>query len=246
MPHAVPARIHRLRAGIILTVFVAAVVAAAATGWWYARESSPHQGPIVLVAVDGVPISRLAAYGGPGLAAPAIDQLARDSVVFERAYTHSLQMLPANVSILSGQLPIEHGVRDDAGFRLKPDVRTLAEQLRNRGFETGAAVSSFLLRRESGLSQGFSYFDSDRPASAAGAGVVLERDGIATVAAAERWMRDRPRTRFFLFVQVGGEAADLAVGRIVQVLKARGDYDRATILLVGDRGDVGPGMALDE
>jgi len=29
-----------------------AVVAAAAGGWWYARESPPHQGPLLLIAVD--------------------------------------------------------------------------------------------------------------------------------------------------------------------------------------------------
>ena len=246
MPHAVPGRLHRVRAGVILTLFAAAVAGAAAIGWQFARGSLLHQGPIVLIAVDGVPISRLATYGAERGSAPAIDDLARDSVVFERAYTHSLLMLPANVSILSGQLPIEHGVRDDAGFRLKPDMRTLAEQLRSRGFATGAAVSSFLLRRESGLSQGFSYFDSDRPEPGAGDGVVLDRPGSDTVQAAERWVSDRGGRRFFLFVQVGGEAADLAVGRLVQILKDRGDYERSTILLVGDRGDVGPGMALDE
>src|SRR5262245_55948767 len=114
MRRTVPGRLHRVRAGVILTLFAGAVAAAAAVGWGYARESLPHQGPIVLIAVDGVPISRLTTYGGDAGAAPAIDQLARDSVVFERAYTHSLLMLPANVSILSGQLPIEHGVRDDA------------------------------------------------------------------------------------------------------------------------------------
>src|SRR5918993_390193 len=144
---------RRWQAALILSAFLIAVIAAAAGGWWYAREAPPHQGPIVLISVDGLRAGRLAAYGAPQGDTPAIDALAADAVVFERAYTHSPLTLPANASLLAGQLPFEHGVRDEAGFALKDDTRSLAELLRNRGFETGAAGSSFLLRPESGVAQ---------------------------------------------------------------------------------------------
>lgn len=245
-PSVTSGRLHRFRAGIIVTLFAVAVSAAAAIGWWYARESPPHQGPLILIAVDGIPAQRLGAYGGSGDDTSSIDQLARDSVVFEHAYTHSLQVLPAHTSILSGQLPMEHGVRDDAGFVLRPDVRTLAELLQSRGFSTAAAVSSFLLRPESGLAQGFTHFDADRPEPQNGERPVLERDGAATMDAAERWVESSRSRRFFLFVQFSGASADGAIARLTQRLRTRGDYDNATIVFVGDHGEVGPGMALDE
>src|SRR5688572_9039125 len=168
MPNTTPARVRRWQATVILTLFFFAVAGAAAIGWWYARESPPHQGPIVLISVDrmakpapadAVPAGARAsaATPSPQPAGLAIDALAADSVVFERAYTHSPQTLPAHASLLSGQLPPDHGVRDDAGFTLRDDVRTLAEHLRSRGFNTGAAVSSFLLRPETGIAQGFAF-----------------------------------------------------------------------------------------
>ena len=232
-----PAPGRRWQAALIIVLFFVAVAAAAFTGWWYARESPPHQGPIVLISADNLPADRLSPYGGAGTETPAIDALAGDGVVFDRAYAHSPQTLPSHASILSGQLPFEHGVRDDAGFAMKEEARTLAELLRNRGFNTGAAVSTFLLRRESGVAQGFSFFDAELPAHAGGGGPVTARDSAQTIDAAERWMRTQDDQRFLLFVQVDDTAADEAVARVVQELKERDLYDEATIVLVGDHGD---------
>ena len=114
----------------------------------------------MLIAVDGLSGSEMAAYGAKPGRTPAMDALAADSVVFERAYTHSAQILPAHTSMLTGQIPPAHGVRHDVGFALSPDARTLAELLRSRGFVAGAAVSSYLLREDTGIGQGFGFFDA--------------------------------------------------------------------------------------
>ncbi|HEX2459693.1 MAG TPA: sulfatase-like hydrolase/transferase, partial [Vicinamibacterales bacterium] len=202
MPRHSPARLRRWQVAVILTVFCVAVTAAAAGGWWYARESTPVQGPIVLVSVDGLHPEELQVYGGASSRSPAIDAVSADAVVFEHAYAHSPLTLPAHASILAGQLPFEHGVRDEAGFALSDDARSLAELLRSRGFETGAAVSSFLLRPESGVAQGFSFFDAELSAEPGQDTPVVERDGERTTDAAERWVRARRGHRFFLFLQV--------------------------------------------
>jgi tetratricopeptide (TPR) repeat protein len=255
-----PAGGRRWQASLIIALFLLAVAGAAAVGWSYARESPPHQGPIVVISVDRTPASSWPAYGAQRSDTPAIDRLSADAVIFERAYTHSPLLLPAEASMLSGQLPFEHGVRDDTGFALRDDTRTLAELLRNRGFAAGGAVSSFLLRRESGLAQGFSFFDAELPAGGVAGGTnpvgpigptwsdaaVLEREGSLTTAAAEDWLRTQSGQRFFLFVQVNSEDADESVARLSELLKARRLYDSATIVLVGTRGDVGAGMSLDE
>ena len=44
---------RRWQAVLIVVLFLAAVVAAAFTGWRYARESPPHQGPIIIISADG-------------------------------------------------------------------------------------------------------------------------------------------------------------------------------------------------
>lgn len=244
MPNQAPARPRRWQATLIIALVFLAAVAAASAGWWYARESPPHQGPIVLISADGLSNTALPAYGAASGHTPGIDALAQDGVVFERAYTHSPELLPANASLLTGALPPVHGVRDDAGFTLSGGVRTMPELLRNRGFSTGAAVSSYLLRRESGAAQGFSFFDAELPALE-GQPPPVARGGSLTLDAAMRWLRTQDGQRFFLFLQVPGADADAVVGELASLLRERGLYDTATIVLVGGRGSLVDG-ALDE
>lgn len=233
-------------AAVIVSAFALAVAGSAAVGWWFARESPPHQGPIVLISVDRMPATTLPVYGAPSTDTPAIDLLASDAVVFNHAYAQSPQTLPAHASIVSGQLPLQHGVRDDAGFILRDDVQTLAEMLRNRGFATGAAVSSFLLRPDTGVAQGFHFYDAELPESAAAGGEpVLVRSASDTLDAAESWMRMQNDRRFFVLVQVDRRAADAAVTRLTAVLKSRELYDGGTIIFVGDRGDE-PTQTIDD
>ena len=246
MPRPAPPAARPVQVTIILTLFGVAVTASALAGWWYARESTPHQGPLILISVDGLRPGELQTYGGTTSRAPAIYALSADAVVFERAYAHSPLTLPAHASIMTGQLPFEHGVRDEAGFALREEARSLPALLQNRGFETGAAVSSFLLRPESGLSQGFSYFDADLPDEPGGALPIVARDGTYTTEAAERWLRGRRGHRFFLFVQVDERDAESTVARLVEGLKSRDLYDRATIVLTADRADPDANMSLDE
>ena len=246
MPNHPPAKHRGWQATLIITLFLVAVAGAAGIGWWYARESPPHQGPIVLISIDGLPAFALPPEGGRDDDMPAIAALASDSVVFDHAYAHSPQTLPVHASMLTGQLPPSHGVRDDAGFVLRPEARTLAELLRARGFSTGAAVSTFLLRPDTGIAQGFSFFDAELPEPFADGLPAIERDGNMTVDRAERWLRMQSGQRCFLFVQVPASAADAAVMRLVQLLKQRGLYEKATVVLAGGRGDTGAGTSLDE
>jgi len=246
MPTRPRARTRRGVASLIIALFFMAVAASAAVGWWYARESPAHQGPIVLVSIDGIPATELHTYGAERSDTPAIDELAAESVVFERAYAHSPQTLPSHASMLTGRLPLDHGVRDEAGFTLSSNARTLAELLRNRGFTTGAAVSSFLLRQQSGLAQGFSFFDADIPANTVGETPALERAGALTLDAAERWLQLQNGQRFFLFVQVDRLDADSAVARLSAALKQRRLYNDATIVVAGDHGETGSGISLDD
>jgi tetratricopeptide (TPR) repeat protein len=245
MPGRPRVRTRRWQATLIITLVFSAAVGAAAVGWWYARESPPHQGPLVLLAVDGLSSGALTSYGARASAAPEIDALAAESVVFERAYVHSPAMLPAYTSLLTGQLPVDHGVRDEAGFALKTDTRTLPELLRSRGFNTAGAVSSFLLRKATGLSRGFAFYGGelgedaeDRP--------VVERPGAATFETAAQWLKSQTSQRFMLFLEVPADGADAVTRDLVALLKERQLYERATMILVGGRGAAAATARLDD
>lgn len=216
-------------------------------------------GPLILISIDTLRADRLPAYGYTRGATPHIDALVRDGAIFERAYSHSPQTLPAHTSILTGELPFEHGVRDNLGFTVKSGQRTLPQLLANRGYATGGFVSSFVLRQDTGIGQGFALYDSDMPPASPGAAIgQVQRDGSDTLGRAERWLDAQADRRFFLFLHLyephtpyrpparfsqdepyDGEIAyaDEIVGRFLSSLKRRGLYEDATIVLLSDHGE---------
>lgn len=231
---------------------------AAAGGWRYARASAPVNGPIVLISIDGLRADHIPAYGYRQVQTPAIDALAADGLVFERAYSHVPQTLPAHAALLTGRLPFETGVRGAAGFTVNAAERLLPEMLGDRGYATAGIVSSVLLRKETGIDQGFSFFDADMPESTDGR-LMLSRDGSDSERMAERWLDSVGTSRAFLFLHIAephtpqhGPArraelpstydasiarADEVVGRLVRYLKTHQLYDRSTIILVSDHGE---------
>ena len=88
----------RFRYTFILALVAFGACLAALGGWKYARASSPVNGPIILISIDSLRADHLPAYGYRQVATPAIDALARDGVVFERAYAHVPQTLPTRRS----------------------------------------------------------------------------------------------------------------------------------------------------
>ncbi len=236
-----------------------AIGLAAAGGWQFARASAPVSGPIILISVDSLRADHLPVYGYERGATPTIDALAKGGVVFDRAYTHSPQTLPAYASLLTGRLPFETGVRDDVGFHLARSERTLPEMLHDRDFATGAVVSSFLLRRGTGVERGFGFFDDTMPPEQLGRPIEhIERDGAESEAIAEHWLESQDSSRVFLFLQLNepqaprtppaafaplgpydGEVAyaDQIIGRLVHALKAHQLYDRSTIIVTSDHGE---------
>ncbi len=156
-------------------------------------------------------------------------------------------MLPAYTSLLTGQLPFDHGVRDEAGFALKTDTRTLAELLRSRGFTTGAAVSSFLLRKATGLSRGFAFYGGELGVDARRPRRSSSGPAADTFETAAQWLRSQSGQRFMLFVEVPANGADAVVRRSAStLLKERGLYDKATVIVVGGRGAGAASGRLDD
>jgi arylsulfatase A-like enzyme/Tfp pilus assembly protein PilF len=242
-------------------IFLAALGTALAAlgGWRYARASAPLSGPIVVISIDTLRADHLPAYGYTKVRTPAIDALAADGVVFERAYSHAPQTLPAHASLLSGRLPFEHGVRDNIGFTVKDGERLLPQLLRERGYTTAGIVSAFVLRKDTGIGQGFDFFDAEMPAAALDTSISqVQRDGGQSEAIAERWLDRIGSSRAFLFLHIyephkpysppdrfaeyapyDGEVAysDEIVGRLIRYLKTHQLYDRSTIVLLSDHGE---------
>ena len=114
---------------------------------------------VLLISIDTLRADHLGVYGFPRPTTPNIDALAREGVMFTGAHTPVPMTLPAHVSMLTGTLPPTHGLRDNLLSRLPEGSLTLAGRLKARGFVTGAIVSTFVLDRRFGTSQGFDSYD---------------------------------------------------------------------------------------
>ena len=118
---------------------------------------------IVLISVDTLRADRLGVYGGGLELTPNLDALAETSVVFETAYAPTSFTLPSVSALLTGRYPEEIGVLSNRSA-VGASVPTLATGLRDAGWRTGAVVSNFVLRANSGLAVGFDRYDDALPA----------------------------------------------------------------------------------
>jgi Flp pilus assembly protein TadD len=113
---------------------------------------------VLLVTIDTLRADALGCYGGPA-ATPALDWLAAQGVRFEFAHAHAVLTLPSHASILTGQYPFQHGLRNNSGYRLPRDARTIATLLKHAGYATAAFVAGFPVHSRFGLNVGFDVYD---------------------------------------------------------------------------------------
>ncbi|MDO8212047.1 choline-sulfatase [Conexibacter sp. CPCC 206217] len=90
---------------------------------------------ILLIQADQLSAAALSAYGNTTVVAPQLDALARDGVVFDRAYCNSPLCGPSRASMLAGELPSTIGAYDNAA-EFPASVPTFAHRLRAAGYRT--------------------------------------------------------------------------------------------------------------
>ena len=118
-------------------------------------EPSPDAPPSVVVfLIDTLRADALGVYGSPDGATPALDALARESVVFESAHAPAPWTLPSVASLLTSRFPCEHGVLVD-GDRVPSEIATLAERMREAGHATASLYANPYAGSMSGLDRGF-------------------------------------------------------------------------------------------
>ena len=140
-----------------------------------------HPRDVVLITIDTLRADHVGAYGYPRPTSPAIDALAADGLLFERAVPTCPATAPSIASLLTGLHRARHGaIRNGKAMSL--DVQTLAEILQAHGYRTAARIANPVLDERSGFAQGFDDFafpaDLDRtsPVMFEGSPIVHEVD----------------------------------------------------------------------
>jgi choline-sulfatase len=217
----------------------------------------------VLVTIDTLRADRLGAYGGAPEITPHLDRIAREGAFAAAATAHVPLTRPSHVTLFTGLLPWQHGIRDNISPAEVPPGPVLAEVFKQQGFLTAAFVSSIVLAPHGGLGRGFDVF-GDRMAPASGAPFLntLQRRGDETVAEATRWIEaNHQRGRLFVWLHLydphdpyeppepfasrfagrpyDGEVAyaDSLVGRLEETLERLGLRPQTLLAVTSDHGE---------
>jgi arylsulfatase A-like enzyme len=127
---------------------------------------------IVLISIDSLRSDHIGAYGYPRPTAPTLDRLAAEGALFENVVAESSWTLPSHMTMLTGLSTLAHGVDSFAGGRLDDTRTTLAERLRDAGYQTWGIYSGPYLHPVFGFGKGF-----DRYEGILGETTALDREG---------------------------------------------------------------------
>ncbi len=232
-------------------LIVAACLAAVWAGCGSGR--TPDRRPdVILITLDTTRADRIGCYGCDFAATPILDAFAGEATRFRDATAHIAMTLTSHTTMLTGLTQLEHGVHRNSSYLLHDEFQTLAELLKEAGYETAAFVSSYALAPQYGLTQGFDVYLCPEQ----------EQDGRITTRQAAEWLAERgDSSSVFLWVHYwephdpytppepfasatkglpyDAEISymDSLLGQLLDALRAEGRYDPAHIIMIGDHGE---------
>jgi len=151
---------------------------------------------VLLLVVDTLRASAVSAYGDADGTTPELDALAREGILYRRAYAPAPWTLPSHATILSGLRIDQHRVSMPGRNMLPEDILTLAERMQAAGYETAAFSENPVVSDLMQLLQGFEHRRTGNDAN----GRKIEMDAAREV---ERWVASRDVERpYFVFVNL--------------------------------------------
>lgn len=127
---------------------------------------------LVFILVDTLRADHLPFYGYNKDTAPFLHSLAKESIVFDNAFSTCSYTAPATASIFSSMFPSQHGVITGHFANLKlqkgspsvkfdqipEEITTLGEEMSSNGFNAFGLADNLNIAKTTGFAQGFSKF----------------------------------------------------------------------------------------
>jgi choline-sulfatase len=239
---------------LLLTILAASLAA---------RAEAPN---IIFITVDTTRADRMGFLGSKRGLTPNLDVVARQGVVFERAFSQAPLTPVSHATIFTGTYPQFHTVTD-FGHPLPSVLPFVPDILHKTGYHTAAFIGSIILDPKGnmapGFDRGFDFFDAGfhmkRGPDETRYDTVERRAG-EVVGHAIAWLNKNRQAPFFIWIHLydphapydppppfdkrftdpyDGEIAyaDASLGKFFQYLRQRGLYDRAMILMMSDHGE---------
>ncbi len=146
--------------------------------------------PIILISIDTVRRDHMSVYGYERPTTPNLEDLAREGALAQQFIAVSPWTLPTHATILTGLPPAMHGLTAH-NAKLVRRTPLVAETLKDRGYRTGAVVTSTLLSPTYGFAAGFDKYE-----------INISIDGQQAADRVRRWLVADAKTPNFLFLHL--------------------------------------------
>jgi arylsulfatase A-like enzyme len=121
-------------------------------------QSSPEAPNIILLIMDTVRATNLSLYGYERPTTPVLDRLARESSVFDRAFSVAPWTAPSHASMMTGQWASQTGA--DYLSSMYDSLKTVADMLGQHGYATGGFMANAgYAGYQLGISRGFAHYE---------------------------------------------------------------------------------------
>jgi len=250
-------------ASVVIIGAVAALVFLIPRKTDFARLRGGKDYNVILVTLDTTRADRLGCYGFRNIETSTIDMFASRGIKFEKCFSTTPLTLPAHTTIMTGTLPPFHGVRDNGAFIVPPEIKTIAELFKEKGYSTSAFVAAYVLDSKWGLNQGFdTYFDSFDLSKFERISLgTVQRPANEVIDEALPWLERNKSGKFFTWIHLYdphtpyeppapydkqypthpylGEIAfmDSQLGRVWDFLEANGLVRNTFLVVAGDHGE---------
>ena len=147
---------------------------------------------VIFIGIDTLRADHLSYNGYGRKTSPNIDALASESIDFKNCFSQAPITAPSFASIFTSLYPLFHGVVENmgkgVGWKMRPDVPTLAEVLNTSGYRTCAFTEGGNLSKMVGIHRGFDKYETE-PSS-------LSKGDPHPVFS---WLSENYKSKFFLF-----------------------------------------------
>ncbi len=252
---------------VLFLVLFLALVAGGAKPPKTSRPPSPGtKAPnIILITLDTTRADRMGFLGSERGLTPNLDALAKQSVVFTRAYAQVPLTTPSHAALLTGTYP-QFSHIEDLGAPLGADLPYLPDLLHGHGYHTAAFLGAYILDPAAGapgFDRGFDLYDGHfhqrKPGEDRYKSIERRAEDVANRALG--WLSRHQQRPFFIWLHFydahdpydppepfkthyasalyDGEIAytDSIVGSFVEVLRRHGLYENSVIAIAADHGE---------
>jgi len=124
---------------------------------WHPGEEDLRRPNVLFIVLDAVRADHVSCYGYQRKTTPNIDRMSREGALFLNAFSGAPWTLPSHASMFTGLCPSQHQA-DWGHAYLDRGFPTLAERLRDIGYQTVGFSENVFVGRTFGLARGFDEF----------------------------------------------------------------------------------------